>query len=204
MKKLFVLFISVVLLFSVTGCGSVTNTKGEPSQEQAYNVINESHSGATFIEKVKSKAGEEDIWTFYYEKSSPQKYATTYTTYAIEFHYNQEAKQWDYSPAKEVEVRNEWDIEGTWYPVINEYRTWYSSCVMTVGKIENDQVHITFEKDGKMCFDETVPFNNKGGASFRAKTSSSSWDDVSMYIMPHTVEAAQKGTRVGCGFEKAD
>ena len=85
---------------------------------------------------------------------------------------------------------------------MNEYRTWYSSCVMTIEKIENDKVHITFEKDGKVCFDETVPFNNKGRVSFKAKTSSSSWDDVSMYIMPHTVAADQKRTRVGCGFER--
>lgn len=202
MKKIYTLLISIILIISFTGCGSIINTKGEPSQELADSVISENHSGATFKEKVKSKAGEEDIWTFYYETPVKAKITTGYTTYAIEFHYNEEAKQWDYSPVKDVGTRYDWDIEGTWHPIINEYRTWYASCVMTIGKIENDQVHITFEKDGVVHFDETIPFNNSSGTSFKVRTTNSMWQDIDMYILPTGVVADRNGTRVGCDFER--
>lgn len=202
MKKIYTLLISIILIISFTGCGSIINTKGEPSQELADSVISENHSGATFKEKVKSKAGEEDIWTFYYETPVKAKITTGYTTYAIEFHYNEEAKQWDYSPVKDVGTRYDWDIEGTWHPIMNEYRTWYSTCVMTIGKIENDQVHITFEKDGLICFDETIPFINERGTSFTAHTTNSRWQDIDMYILPTGVGADRNGTRPGCDFER--
>lgn len=202
MRKLFILFIVAILVLSFTGCGSVINSKGEPTQEQADNVIKQSHSSAVFKEKVESMNG--DLYTFYYDVSAPEKYATCHITYAIEFYYNEEAKQWDYSPATETERYYDWHIAGTWYPVNSEYTTWYRGCVMTIGEIENDSVHITFSKDGNICFDETVDFNNIAGTSFTAKPTESSWDNIHMVIMTDTIAAEGKGTRTGCAFEKVN
>lgn len=202
MKKIISTILATYLVLSLVGCGSVINSKGEPSQEVADSVMNENHSGATFKEKIKSKAGEEDIWTFYYEKPVKAKITSGYTTYAVEFHYNEEAKQWDYSPVQDIGTRYDWDIEGTWHPIMNEYRTWYATCVMTIGKIENDQVHITFEKDGVVHFDETIPFNNERGTSFTVHTTNSMWQNIDMYILPTGVGADRNGTRSGCDFER--
>ena len=202
MKKIISTILAIFLVLSLVGCGSVINSKGEPTQEQADNVIKQSHSSAVFKEKVESMNG--DLYTFYYDVSAPEKYATCHITYAIEFYYNEEAKQWDYSPATETERYYDWHIAGTWYPVNSEYTTWYRGCVMTIGEIENDSVHITFSKDGNICFDETVDFNNIAGTSFTAKPTESSWDNIHMVIMTDTIAAEGKGTRTGCAFEKVN
>ena len=43
MKKALMFVILTILIISFTGCSSVRNSKGEPSQELADSVINESH-----------------------------------------------------------------------------------------------------------------------------------------------------------------
>lgn len=203
MKKFLLTIISAILLLILVGCSSTI--KGSPKREFADSVIYKDYSDVFFMEMVRSE--DRELYSFYYEGkdeykgvNSPVK--TSRRTYVVESYYDYKSKQWKYSPAKEIDRYYEWDIEGTWYPVINEYRTWYASCVMTIGKIENDQVHISFEKDGIKCFDETIPFNNESGASFTVHTTNSIWEDIDMSISPEGIGADSCGTRSGCDFER--
>ena len=205
MNKILAIILSVILILSLVGCGSIISFKGAPEQEIVNNMVNEVYSDAIFKEIVESEDGE--LHTFYYEATYEIKdhpVTKILRTYSVESYYNNEYKQWEYSPIKEVGKYHEWDIKGTWYPVIGQYTnttTYKSNYVMKIGEIEDNRVHITFTKDGKVCFNETIDFHNVDGASFEIK-SGDYWHDFRVYITADYVWAEDHGGDE-CLFERA-